>query len=539
MSEPVQIQNLISRVLQGQIRVPGFQRSFVWDPDRAALLMDSIYKGYPFGSILLWRTKSVLKTEKSLGGFELPAPAQDYPIDYVLDGQQRITSIFATFQTELAEQAEDPAVWLPIYYDFEAQTDAQDSKFVALAKDAVDPNRHFALRSFFDPVGFSRAQRALDDDAKLEEIVKVQSRFSGTLIPVETFAEEDRASVAIVFERVNRLGIKLDTFQLLTAWTWSEEFDLQAKFEELSERFDEFGFHEVGEDNDLMLRCAATVLRGDPSPTALIDVNGGEVRSAFDTVGKALEGAIDFLRSNLHVRHLRFLPYSALLIPLTAYFSKKQGQSVPSADRDALLRWFWRTSFTHRYSGNPSRNVKSDVAEALKLRGGEPSELDNVPTTMDGHFYSDRAFNTGTVATKAFLLQLAGHHPRSFMSGSPVDLDKVLSEPNRREYHHCFPKAYLVNNEVDLGGYRLDCLANFAFLNRAENREISDKAPSGYKALMGSPLPLILQSQVLPDALFTDNWHEFITDRSAELILDAEDLMNTGLPDGDVVQLTY
>lgn len=529
MGEPMQIQRLIERVMHGEIRVPGFQRKFVWDPERAALLMDSIYKQYPFGSVLLWRTRTELRTEKELGGFALPNPEADYPLDYVLDGQQRITSIFATFQTALPAKAEDPAVWLPIYYDFEAQADAQDSKFVALSSAAADPERHFALRTFFDPVKFALEQRRLDDD-RLTEIVHAQSRFAGTLIPVETFVEENRASVAIVFERVNRLGIKLDTFQLLTAWTWSEDFDLQTKFEALAERFEEFGFQDVGTDNDLMLRCAAAVLRGDPSPTALIDVNGAEVRDKFDSVAKALDAAIDFLRSNLQVRHLKFLPYSALLIPLAAYFSQLQGKSVPAHHRDALIRWFWRTSFTHRYSGNPSRNVKSDVQQAIELRLDRSHTLDDVASSIEPSFYTSRGFNTGTVATKAFILQLAAHHPRSLLSGNQIALDKVLAEPNRREYHHCFPKGYLVKNGVDLKGARIDCLANFAFLSRAENREISDKAPSAYRALMGKNIGPVLQSQLLPEQLFTDDWAEFITERTANLILDALSLMETGVP---------
>lgn len=75
----MQISRLIERVLRGEIRVPGFQRDFVWEPDRAALLMDSIYKEYPFGSILLWRTRTQLKTEKNLGTFELPEPEAESP----------------------------------------------------------------------------------------------------------------------------------------------------------------------------------------------------------------------------------------------------------------------------------------------------------------------------------------------------------------------------------------------------------------------------------------------------------------------------
>ncbi|ARO88034.1 DUF262 domain-containing protein [Nitrosospira lacus] len=84
------------------MRIPAFQRGFVWEPDRVAYLMDGIYKGFPFGSLLFWRTKEELKTERDLGPFKLPPPVEDYPVDYVLHGQQRITSIFGVFQTELA-----------------------------------------------------------------------------------------------------------------------------------------------------------------------------------------------------------------------------------------------------------------------------------------------------------------------------------------------------------------------------------------------------------------------------------------------------
>ncbi|MCZ2264753.1 DUF262 domain-containing protein [Isoptericola sp. QY 916] len=271
MSEPLALRKVIERINDGAIRIPGFQRKFVWEPVRAALLMDSIYKGYPFGSVLLWRTRNELKTEKTVGGFELPPPEKDYPIDYVLDGQQRLTSIFATFQTGLDAPQEDPEVWLPIYYDFTAREDAQDSRFVALSEDEFDAEKHFPLRTFFDPVAFSRAVRGLSEERNVE-IVGVQEKFKEALIPAETFETEDRTRVAIVFERVNRMGVELDMFELLTAWTWSEEFDLQNRFADLSEEFSEFGFEDVGSDNDLMLRCCAAILKGDPAPSAMIDI---------------------------------------------------------------------------------------------------------------------------------------------------------------------------------------------------------------------------------------------------------------------------
>jgi hypothetical protein len=146
------IRQLLDSVSSGSIRIPAFQRGFVWDMDRIAYLMDSISKRYPFGSLLFWRTKSKLAVERKLGQFELPEPKQDYPIDYVLDGQQRLTSIFSVFQTELQPTIANG--WLGIYFDLEADEDAQESQFLALGDDDIVPTRHFPLNVLCDSVKY-------------------------------------------------------------------------------------------------------------------------------------------------------------------------------------------------------------------------------------------------------------------------------------------------------------------------------------------------------------------------------------------------
>lgn len=123
------IRDIISKIQDGIIRIPAFQRGFVWDADDVAFLMDSIYKGYPFGAIQLWRTKELLRTERSLGPFSLFSKDDHYPIDYVLDGQQRITSIFGVFQTEQQVSVDMPNPF-KIYFDFTADEDLQDSSFL-------------------------------------------------------------------------------------------------------------------------------------------------------------------------------------------------------------------------------------------------------------------------------------------------------------------------------------------------------------------------------------------------------------------------
>jgi hypothetical protein len=148
------IRQLIGQVAEGRVRIPAFQRGFVWDPDRVAQLMDSIYKGYPFGSLLFWRTKRALRTERDLGPFKLPQRPEDYPVDYVLDGQQRLTSIFGVFQSELTPV--DEIEWANVYFDFLAGSDAQESQFSALASNEVEPQRHFPLSVLFDSSKYGR-----------------------------------------------------------------------------------------------------------------------------------------------------------------------------------------------------------------------------------------------------------------------------------------------------------------------------------------------------------------------------------------------
>lgn len=288
------IRNLIDRVERGEIRIPAFQRGFVWDAERISFLMDSIHKGYPFGSVILWQTRERLKTERQLGPFQLPDPEDNFPINYVLDGQQRLTSIFGTFQTDLTPEGSEG--WPTVYFDFAADVDLQESQFIILEDGLVaNPKRHFPINTFFNTTEYRKATRDLSD-AEVEIIDKVQSNFKEAKIPTQDIVTDNRGKVAIVFERVNRLGVELDVLQLLSAWTWSEDFDLQKKFEELAEVLAPFGFGEVGADSNLLLRCCSAIIAGDAAPSTLMNMNGAEVRERFDEISNGIQGAIDFVK---------------------------------------------------------------------------------------------------------------------------------------------------------------------------------------------------------------------------------------------------
>ncbi|MDT5122101.1 MAG: hypothetical protein QOC96_1583 [Acidobacteriota bacterium] len=516
------IRQIIGQLLAGQIRVPAFQRGFVWDANMVAYLMDSIYKGYPFGSILLWRTKERLNFERKLGPFQLPSADPDFPIDYILDGQQRITSIFGVFQTEIEDV--DSEDWTKIYFDYRANPDVQESQFVALNKEDYDSNRHFLLRTFFDTTAYRRATKDFDDQLA-QKIDKVQSVFKEARIPIQLLSTEDRTTVAIVFERVNQRGVELDTLQLLSAWTWSEDFDLQRKFEELSTELEPFGFSDVGLDKDLLLRCCAAVLANDAATRALVNLNGAVVRERFQEVVNGLKGAIDFLRDNLNVYSLANLPYPALLIPLSVFFAVPGNAQLRYSDeqRRVLLKWFWRTCFSRRYNSQPIKSLKDDIEQVSNLKINHSSRLGDFSVKIDTEFFKQNIFKINTVITKTFVLLLAQKHPYSFVTGSPITLRDALKDYNRNEFHHIYPRAFL--RSTGQNAYDNSCLANFSFLSKSDNNRLGGSAPSQYRSQMPTPTEAILERALCPPSLFDDNYTTFINERSELLETEAGKLL--------------
>lgn len=518
------IRKILEQVQNGTIRVPAFQRGFVWDAERVAYLMDSIYKGYPFGALILWRTKEKLSHERQLGPFILPDVQPEYPIDYVLDGQQRLTSIFGVFQTDLTPSGD--ASWTQVYFDMSAESDLQESQFVCPQPDEVDPTKHFPIGTFFDVTAYRRATSQLSAE-RAELIDKVQSVFKEATIPTQEVATEDRAKVAIVFERVNRLGVELDTFQLLSAWTWSEDFDLQERIRSLAEEVAPHGFGDISEDTNLILRCCAAVVAGDASPAALMGLKGADVRTSFDEIENGVKGAIDYLRANLQVKKLANLPYPSLLVPLAVFFatSGSKGVKLTDTQRTSLSRWFWKSCFSRRLSAGVLRNLKRDITEMTALRTKDASSIDSFSAAVNEDYFLEQSFTIGTVHTKTLILLLANKAPKSFISGAPVDLGPVLQAYNREEFHHLMPRSYL--KAAGRSTAEINSLANFAIISADDNKQLGGVAPSIYKAKMPtSSVDAILEAALCPHSLFDDDYDAFIHARAKALTDYASALMN-------------
>jgi hypothetical protein len=516
---PTTIRSLLQRITDGEIRIPAFQREFVWEPDRVQFLMDSIYKGYPIGTVLLWRTRETLMYDRDLGPFTLPHPKKDFPIDYVLDGQQRLTSLFSTFQSDLAPNTGSNVKWVDIYFDLSAAANAQDSQFIALEKTEVKPH-HFPMRILFDVAEYGKFIRLVEDEEQQLAIDTLQTKFKEALISVETIELEDRSKIAIIFERINRGGVPLDTYQLLSAWTWAGDFDLRTKFEELAGELDEVGFSELGGDPDLLLKCCAAVVRNDASVHTIVDLKGSEVRDSFAKLRLGILGAIEFLRGDCGVASLKVLPYKSMLIPLARCFAtdKAAGFHPDASQRAALKRWFWHSCFSRRYSNSVDSAIAQDIAAVIKLLANDSTEFQKRTHEVYANYFTTNVFSLQSVNTKVFILLLANAKPKSFLSAADVKLEDVLLSCNSTEFHHVFPKNYLATKEGVTDRSSQFLLANFAFLSQKDNRSIQDKAPAEYMKLMppGS-LELILKSSLIPSNGLKLTYKEFV-DQRAELL---------------------
>ncbi|WP_159574014.1 DUF262 domain-containing protein [Curtobacterium sp. 18060] len=521
----ISIRKLLEQVGEGQVRIPAFQREFVWDADHISHFIDSIYKGYPFGSLLFWSTQQKLESDRHIGPYELPTPGEKASTTYVLDGQQRVTSLFMTFQTDFTRPESD--AYPDIYFDLSAEPSAQQPQFLALHGSDVDSSAHFPLRTLFDSTAYRKATNEFDEE-QLQILDDLHSRFKEAMLPVQEIETEDRGTVAIVFERINHQGVELSPIELLAAWTWRDDFDLRQKFVDLEEELELFSFGDAVVGGDLVLRSCAAILSGDPTVDSLMRAEGEVIRDAYTKVVNGIKGAVDFLNSQLNVHTVKTLPYPLMLVPLATFFAKEDGvlPRYTEAQLSQLKKWFWRSCFSERYSGQTSRAAKADVAEMASLRDGAVSEIANFGVAVGANFFLETSFRMGSARTATFVNMLASEGPYSFISGNKIDLRSVLQAYNKSEFHHIFPKAYL--EELGVDGREINNLANFAFLSRDDNNKIRRKAPSDYRSLMPAigttAASNIMDGGFLAESDFASEYESFRATRAARLAERATEL---------------
>lgn len=279
------IDKLLSRINSGDIRIPAFQRAYVWKQNQIIELLDSVINNYPIGSVLLWSSSERLNHTRNIAGYEIPETQEEYPVNYVLDGQQRISSIYAVFTSnqkqDKSSESYNPSLDLfDIYYDFFNKT------FLPKSEIGGDSGSSICLRDFLD------ASKLIDSLTKLDskyhtEAKSLYSKFINYEIPVVTIKNRSKEEVGNIFERINNTGTKLGILDLMTAWTWTDNFHLQEKTVDLFDELDEKGFGKIGQS--ILLQSISGVIQDDTTSRAVIKLEGDIIRDNWDSYCEVLK----------------------------------------------------------------------------------------------------------------------------------------------------------------------------------------------------------------------------------------------------------
>ncbi|WP_434528744.1 GmrSD restriction endonuclease domain-containing protein [Vibrio sp. K4] len=517
----IRVQKLIEKIEDGAIKVPEFQRGYVWKPQQVIELLESIVKNYPVGSILLWEAEKgdKLQSSRHIAGINLPEVPDKYPVQYCLDGQQRISTLFGVFWQNAV--AIGSSQYNPEQGVFEVYYDLEEDCFVhANELDTIDEKRYFYLRNLLSN------EKQIDvfmthgyEKEVMQKVSKLSSKFLNYDMPIIQISNRAIDEVGVIFERINNTGVKLNTMDLMTAWTWDEEFHLRDEIDELLEELEAHCSFKL--DSTLILQITSSILNNSTSSKSILSINPTTFKDNWPDICKAIKQAIEHLSADLLCKSGKFLPNKQLLCGMSYFFHRCPKPNAKQVD--ALNAWFWITSFNRRYDGgNTTQKMDHDLSTMERLIEGEKaSKIEALKVTEEVLMKS--TFSIRSSLTRTVLLLQAQHSPMDMISGTKINIGKVLAQYNRSEFHHVFPDAFLKNAQGVSNKDERYTLLNFCFLSSASNKKIGAKAPSEYfKTLLAKGKEQsILDSNLLPNELsiYGSNHYKVFIRRRAKLII--------------------
>ena len=510
------IANLVHRIQNGDIKIPKFQRGFVWDEEKIIKLLESIYQGYPIGSLLFWLSDTPMRNERDIGGFELPQTPDKYPRNYVIDGQQRLTTIYGVLNWPHPKSLHK----LNVYFDLDK------SKFHNY--NGNEEKRHIPLSALNSTSAFLDFQRKnLSNEPDFKDLIEkaniLYETFREYLIPVVTIKEKNVQEVCPIFERINSSGTQLNVFDLMVAATWSDDFDLNDQVSMIRESARLKDFEEI--DNKIYLKIMASVAgigSKEEHVFKLRDLKSKDLIELATKVQFAVEKAVDFLSTDLAVPSDAFLPYQYQMVVLSYFFSKIK---TPTSEQLSVLRrYFWQTGFREHYRGAEEGVLEHDLSEIDRLIKGD-SDIFRLPFYITVDDLIRRQFVKRGAFTKTFVVMLARMNPQNITNGESIDTERTLSAFNNKEFHHIFPKDFLKGLGVD-SAIR-NCICNVCMLSSSQNKQILTTPPSIYLKKsakeLGEKANDVFKSNLIPfgdDASWASNKYDAFLKERAKLILD-------------------
>jgi hypothetical protein len=519
------LHDILKHVRDGKAQLPEFQRDWVWPDTNIASLLASVSQSYPIGTVMMLQTggASVKFKQRPIEGATPPAGVKASRL--ILDGQQRLTSLYQALLLDRAVKAKnerDRPIEVWFYIDMRkalANGADREDAIVALpadrkiknfrgevledysTADAEYKSELFPLNRVFEAQkwragynkhwNYDQAHTEMWDRFEAE----VVDRFKQYQIPViELGADTRRQAVCQVFEKVNTGGVTLTVFELLTATFAADEFDLRKDWEErqrqiktperrilkdfsntdylqaitlLATREARLAAQAKGEDDERAPRVGC-------KRTDMLDLSLDSYRRWAADVVEGLKRCAQFLHT-LYVFDPKFLPYGGQLVPLAAIFAALGHEADNQAARDKLQQYYWCGVFGELYGGTTETRFSRDVIDVPDwIRSGQEPRTVTEAAFMPVRLLTLRSRNSAAYKGLYALLLRAG--ARDWRTGIAASVMTYFDEAT--DIHHIFPKKWCMDNGIAASRY--DSIVNKTPLSARTNRVIGGRAPSDY-----------------------------------------------------------
>lgn len=465
---------IINEIESGQIKIPQFQRDFVWDIQKSAQLMDSIVKGYPIGTFIFWRTKERLRSVRNLGNLTLPEPVEGEYVSFVLDGQQRLTSLFASLKgVEIQRNDSKVDDYSEIYLDLNA---AEDDQIVTQDVANKEPNSYIRLTDLLYGGLTLLAKFPPQYLRLLEEYKRRIESYNYSIVQIRE-APIDIATE--IFTRINVGGKPLSVFEIMIAKTFDAEkgFDLSEKYKALIEELRPLDYETLSDAT--VLQAVSIILEKECQKKVILKLSKDRFIAVWEQAVDAIYRTVEYFRLYYRIPVSQLLPYNAIIVPFAYYFYNHPDK--PTGDMQKRLQdFFWRVSLSGRYSSGVESKLAQDIKRIDQILNDELPKYDWPINTSEKFLIDNGWFSAGRSFIKAILCLYAYQQPKSFVDGSIVNISNYwLKQANSKNYHHFFPRAYLKKKGED--ELYINHVLNITIVDDYLNkREIGAQAPSRY-----------------------------------------------------------
>jgi hypothetical protein len=491
----VKISTILDHIDNGHMALPEFQRGYVWNRDQVRGLFDSLYRRHPVGGLLVWATES--KTATHRGDGELAAGI----VKLLLDGQQRMTSLYGVVRGRPPKFFDGNAqAFTGLRFHLEAETFAfyQPQK---MNNDPLWVDVTELMRRGNEGIGaFAAALSANPATApKVGDYIGRLSRLLGITdidLHIEEVTGVDKSLDVVVdiFNRVNSGGTKLSKGDLALAKIcadWPEARDtMKSKLKE---------WHAAGYNFtlDWLLRSVNTVLTGEAKFLYLHDQSAEAIKDALKRAIKRTDTCLNMIGGRLGLDHDQVF-FGRFGVPVMVRYLDQRSKPLDEQERDKLLFWFAQVGMWGRYSGSVESFLDQDLAALEGEDGGLDKLIEQLRLWHGGLRVEAGHFTGWSLGARfypvLYLLTRMGA-ARDWGTGLPLKAN-LLGKMSRLEVHHIFPKAQLYKRNFRKS--EVNALANFCFLTKDTNLDISDRLPEEYFQKVDEAHPGALASQWIP-----------------------------------------